>query len=366
MSRPGLVGLGIGVAAAGVAAAAGFATDRLVRSRRAGEHSAELAAEIVGPEMVEAADDEGLVVVADDGVPLHVEAEVPEHPVDGAPTVILTHGYAHNLDVWRQQRKPLADAGYPVLLWDLRGHGRSGEGDDASYTIDQLGSDLAAVIDHTVPEGPIVLVGHSMGGMAIMALAQERPELFTGRVVGIGLISTSSGGLAEVNYGLGRQVGAIVHRLGPAAVTRAGAKQELFNGVRGFGRPVESALVQRYSFGGPVDRKLVRRVAEMIFATRLHVIGSFLPTLMQHDKRSALAAFGGIETLIMHGTKDRMTPAAHGELLAAELPGAEYVVVEGAGHVLPMEQPQLVTDELLGLLERASRATTQDGAVTAR
>ncbi|WP_158607575.1 alpha/beta fold hydrolase [Flexivirga caeni] len=340
----GLIGLGIGLAAAGVATAAGVAADRVLRARK--DKETDVAEEELDPS--------GAVVVADDGVPLYVEIDDQDDPV---ATVVLTHGYAHNQALWSRQRGAIHDAGYRVVAWDLRGHGRSGEGDDSSYTIAQLGRDLATVIDRTTPEGPIVLIGHSMGGMAIMALAQERPELVRDRVVGVALISTSAGGLTEVNYGLGRQLGGVVHRLGPAAVSRVGRRQELFNSARSLGRNVESVLVHRYSFGGPVPAGVVREVADMIFATRMHVIGAFMPTLMAYDGRAALPMLAGIETLILHGTRDRITPIEHGERLAQELPGAELVVVENAGHVLPLEDPELVTRELLEFLRRATRAS---------
>ena len=346
MRSRGLIGLGIGLAAAGAATAAGVATDRVLRARRA--EAATLARS--GQEAELEAD--GTVVVADDGVPLYVEVDECE---GATTTVVLVHGYAHNGRLWAQQRAAIHEAGFRVVVPDLRGHGRSGEGDDASYSIAQLGRDLAKIVEQTTPEGPVVLVGHSMGGMAIMALAEERPQLLRERVVGVALISTSAGGLNEVNFGLGRQLGAVVHRLGPAAVTRAGRSPELVNNARLLGRNVESALVHRYSFGGPVPREVIREVAEMIFATKLHVIGAFLPTLMEHDRRAVVAIFAGIEVLILHGTRDRITPIGHGEELAQTLPGAELVVVKRAGHVLPLEDPELVTRELLAFLDRAAR-----------
>lgn len=353
MRSRGLIGLGIGLAAAGAATAAGVATDRVLRARRAE------AAALEEPK-VEA---DGTVVVADDGVPLYVEVD----ECDGATsTVVLVHGYAHNGRLWAQHRAAIHDAGYRVVVPDLRGHGRSGEGDDASYTIAQLGRDLAAVVEQTTPKGPVVLVGHSMGGMAIMALAEERPQLFRERVVGVALVSTSAGGLGEVNFGLGKQLGSVVHRLGPAAVTRAGRRPELVNNARLLGRNVESALVHRYSFGGPVPREVIREVAEMIFATKLHVIGAFLPALMEHDRRAIVAKFAGIEVLILHGTRDRITPISHGEELAQALPGAELVVVKRAGHVLPLEDPALVTRELLAFLGRATRGVSGDHRRTKR
>ena len=75
-----------------------------------------------------------------------------------------------------------------MVLYDQRSHGRSERAPRESCTIEQLGHDLDAVIRALAPEGPLVLVGHSMGGMTIMALAEQNPELFTERVVGVALV----------------------------------------------------------------------------------------------------------------------------------------------------------------------------------
>jgi len=106
------------------------------------------------------------------------------------------------MDSWYYQRKALRGGRYRVVTWDQRGHGRSGTGPPASATIDQLGSDLSAVIDTVAPDGPLVLIGHSMGGMTVMALADRRPELFRERVLGVGLVSTSAGGLGRLDLGV--------------------------------------------------------------------------------------------------------------------------------------------------------------------
>ena len=81
------------------------------------------------------------------------------------------------------------------MFYDQRSHGRSGRSDEEHATIDQLGHDLPRVLEEVVPEGPVVLVGHSMGGMTIMAFAEQHPELFEDRVAGVALISTTAGGL---------------------------------------------------------------------------------------------------------------------------------------------------------------------------
>src|SRR4051794_19327327 len=132
-------------------------------------------------------------VPAADAVPLHVE-------VDGAGpvTVVLAHGWTLDATTWAPVARSL-DA--RVVRYDHRGHGRSAAVGPATMTIDQLADDLAAVVAAVAPEGPLVLGGHSMGGMAIMALAQRHPEV-AARARGIALVATAAGGLAGHTLGL--------------------------------------------------------------------------------------------------------------------------------------------------------------------
>ena len=129
------------------------------------------------------------VVETDDGVRLHVE-------VDGSPdsplTVVFCHGFTARLAEWELQRAALRGRAR-LVLWDQRGHGRSAVTPLPDATIGRTGQDLGQVLDAVVPTGPVVLVGHSMGGMSVMALARQRPELFGTRVVGVFLLATSAG-----------------------------------------------------------------------------------------------------------------------------------------------------------------------------
>ena len=130
------------------------------------------------------------VVTTDDGVPLHVEVD---GDADAPLTVVFSHGFTARLVEWELQRAALRDRAR-LVFWDQRGHGRSGWTKLTAATIDRTGRDLGQVLDATTPTGPVVLAGHSMGGMSILALARQRPELFGGRVVGVFLLATSAGG----------------------------------------------------------------------------------------------------------------------------------------------------------------------------
>src|SRR5204862_2678772 len=131
----------------------------------------------------------------------------------GGPTVVFCHGYALNLDCWHYQRLALRESGVRSVYWDQRGHGRSGRGMPGPVAIDRLGQDLQAVLEATVPHGqPVVIVGHSMGGMAVLALADQRAAMFGDRVVGVELVSTSAGRLAEVTLEVAADAERLLHR----------------------------------------------------------------------------------------------------------------------------------------------------------
>jgi pimeloyl-ACP methyl ester carboxylesterase len=353
--RRTLTGIGIGLAAAGTTAAVGVVAERLARARQTAKalDSLDDYDEVASAEVV---------VVAEDGVPLHVEIDEPEGaaPVraDGQPpaTVVLCHGYTLSLRSWVFQRRALKAAGYRVVLWDARGHGRSGPGSKASYEIDQLGHDLHSVIMAVAPDGPLILVGHSMGGMTLMALAAHHPQLIKDRVIGVAFVATSPGGISSVSWGLGKVLGKAVHRLGPFAVGQLAGRQGLVNSVLKAGREVEEYFVDLYSFASPVPLSIVRLTADMIFKTRIEVISDFMETFERHDKRAALEQFIGVETLVLNGIQDMLTPPEHSDEIVRLIPGAEHVLVNDAGHIIMLEHGDVVSEQLLALIGRAQRA----------
>jgi len=161
--------------------------------------------------------DEEITVVADDGLPLHVEVG---GPADAPVTLVFSHGYALNADVWYYQRirfEPL----YRCVFADQRSHGRSGRSDPELVSIDQLGADLHAILEAVAPgDAPVVLIGHSMGGMTIMALADQHPELFGRKVIGAALISTAASTIDPVAW-LPGLIRPAVRRAMPSMMTGA-------------------------------------------------------------------------------------------------------------------------------------------------
>ena len=350
-----VIGLGIGLAAAGAATAAGIAADRLTKNRRK-------ALSVLNPtEPYEHIPDKELVVVADDGVPLHVEIDEPDVDTSNPdhPTVVFSHGYTLSLKSWVLQRRALVQAGYRVVLWDQRSHGQSEQAPRESCTIDQLGRDLHRVITETVPDGRLVLVGHSMGGMTVMALAEQFPELIRERVVAAAFVATCAGGQAMVSLGFGQLIGRLIGRVGPGVLDRLGTRQDWLRSVRHLGRDVEDFIVERYSFASPVPPAAIRYTGDMIFGTPFTVMSDFLPSIDVHDKRKALEQFHGVETLVINGMQDLLTPPDHSEAIVRLVPGAEHVVIDEAGHIIMLEHPEVISEQLLSVIERGLRAAEE-------
>lgn len=294
-------------------------------------------------------------VAADDGVPLSVQ-EID--PVGGAAelTVLFVHGFTLDSRAWHFQRRDLpamSDPRVRLVLSDLRSHGKSGHSSKSGCTIDQLGRDVDAVLRATVRKGPVVLIGHSMGGMAIMALAAQRPELFRDQVRGVGFIGTSSGGVGAA--GLPRSVLSRSNPLTRGLGVLADLQPALVERTRRIGDRITWNAIRTLAFGDrSISPTVVDLMAEMIGSTTVEVITDFLETIGTHSRAAALAALHRCEVLVLSGDADRLTPyAPHAETIAGELPHAELVRVAGAGHVVPLECPDLVTEHIAGLIRRS-------------
>jgi pimeloyl-ACP methyl ester carboxylesterase len=273
-----------------------------------------------------------LTVTASDGVRIH--AEVDDGPRK-TPTVVFIHGWVETLDVWHYQRLALRDKVRMVFL-DQRSHGLSDRSHVDNSSIAQLADDLATVLTDLVPKGPIILVGHSLGGMAIMELADAKPELFGKRVKGVVLVATSSGKLARSSPALRRLI-PLVRVASP---------------VLDWGRAFNSySIIRRWGLGPNALERHVDMTNEMILQAPTHVLMDFSPLFLELDLDHALETVGKASTIVIGGTHDQLTPLKHSRRLTNHIPGARLVAIEDGGHMLPFEANQQVSEAIESLVE---------------
>ncbi len=247
-----------------------------------------------------------------------------------------------------------------MVFWDQRGHGRSdrpphaedGKGRDKPVTIEQLGEDLYSVLEATCPEGPVILIGHSLGGMTLMALAAQHPELFGDRVVGAALLSTSAGRFEDVVFGLPRPSAKLLHRTTPPLLDLLARQTGLVERGRAFGGDLALVLTRRYAFGSEVAESVVRFTQDLIQSVPIDVIADFYPIFGKLDFSAAVPVFDRVPTLVLSGANDLILPVAHSEALADAIPSADYVVLPDAGHVAILEHPDEVGGALRNLVDR--------------
>ncbi len=266
---------------------------------------------------------------------------------DDAPTLVFAHGFGLSQHVWHYQRRDLADA-YRLVLYDQRGHAGSEEAASGDYSIEAFGRDLAAVVDAAAPAGhPVVLVGHSLGGMTLLAYVDQFPEVVADRVAGAVFLGTSgsdivTGGVASTGI-------AAVEILRNSSVQR---------GFRALDRGARYAD-RAYAASTDLSFLITRALGLNANASPAHV--AFVEQLVLDCPTSIKAAIGPLFTsldlraaaplltapaLVVVGEKDRLTPPAQAAKLAALLPDAELVELPGVGHTTMLEAHAAVSQLL--------------------
>jgi pimeloyl-ACP methyl ester carboxylesterase len=285
-------------------------------------------------------------VNAADGIALQA---LVDGPADAPVTIVLLHGWTLDSRTWAPVARILADGGARVVRYDHRGHGRSAAVEPSTMTIEQLADDLRGVLAALAPGGPLVLAGHSMGGMTIMALAERHPEVLD-RVAGVALVATSCGDLAEATLGLSPRRAALVRHVEHWA---SGSKR--WASRRRLGDPRLLAPALRWLLlGRRPGREAARLTVGSIAACRPLTVSGFRPTLDAHEREAALAAFAEIPTVVLAGSRDRLTPVRHARRIADTLPGTPLTIYPEAGHMLPVERPEAVADRIAALAAAAA------------
>jgi pimeloyl-ACP methyl ester carboxylesterase len=275
-------------------------------------------------------------VVSADGIRINVEVD----EADGnsrLPTIVFLHGVICTLDSWHYQRLALRGRARAVFM-DHRSHGGSDVADRASSTIENLAADLFAVIE-TCTTGPVVLVGHSMGGMTIMQLAADHPELFGNQVVGAVLLSTSSR-IPLVSSPAARRIVPFARRAAP-----------LVDWGKGFN---SFSVVRRWGLGPNAQERHVDMTNEMILRAPTRVLTDFHPMFAELDVRHALETLSLVPTVVIAGTHDSVTPLSHSRKIADGIAGSSLVILEDTGHMAMFEEHTRVTGLILELAEKVS------------
>jgi pimeloyl-ACP methyl ester carboxylesterase len=218
-----------------------------------------------------------------------------------------------------------------------------------------LGDSLKAVLDETTAEGPIVLVGHSMGGMTILALAERYPEFFAERIAGVVLVSTSAGRMVTGGAGLPELISRVGRPLLPLVNGATKLTGRMIDHARQASSNIAWLLTRRYGFGNDSPSPaLVSYVEQMNSRTQTETVARYLRTLYTHSRYPALEVLRATPVLLVCGDSDPITPASHSEQMRDHLPDAELVVVPGSGHMVLMEHYEAVNEALVEFLEKLS------------
>jgi pimeloyl-ACP methyl ester carboxylesterase len=362
--RFGVVGAALGVAAAGVAI--GVAAERAIVWRAHRGNPDPFASEPFG----QLSYDESLTITAPDGTDVYAEIVEPSDGIalDEAafasmvagggsapePTLVFVHGFCLEMGTFHFQRKELTRNGdWQAVYYDQPGHGRSGSLSTGEYALAALGDALKAVIEETVPQGRVVLVGHSMGGMTVMAFAERYPDFFAERIAGVALVASSAGRLEASALA----VPELISRVGRPLLPLVNGATRLTGGVIDRARRASSdlawLLTRRYGFGGPdPSPSLVSYVEKMNSQTPTETVARYLRTLYRHAGYPGLEALRDKPVLLVCGDRDPITPVAESEEMKQRLPDAELVVVPNSGHMVLMEHADEVNEALLEFLEK--------------
>ena len=201
------------------------------------------------------------------------------------------------------------------------------------------------------------LVGHSMGGMTVMSLAESHPEMFGDRVVGVGLVATTAGGLRTHRVINPYLPDRLMRQVTPRAMALLARAPGLVDGARRTGSDIGFLVTSKMAFGGDVPTPYVEFVDEMLSQTPFEVLAEFFPNFDDLDKFEVLHSFEQVPTLILAGTEDVLTSIGHSRKMASRIRGSQLVEVPGAGHMVILERAEQVNTALARLLAETGGAS---------
>ena len=284
-------------------------------------------------------------VTSFDGTRLALYSWGPED----APLIVLVHGLGLSTDSWGEVPERLADK-HRVVGYDLRGHAQSGDAKSMDYSLPAHARDLSAVLDAVVPEGgSAVVVAHSLGGGILLEHVHRSPDA---RIRGA--VYAGSGGSGVTVAGFPAD--------GLPDWARARLRMAWFSVLRTVARvgrrirsvhAVTDRLTRRAAFAPDEPQELVARVRDNFLTTRPLALAATTLASVSHDGVE-LAPSLTVPTLVIHGTRDPEVTGEEIQKLMGKLPDGELVTVPGAGHMLALTNPDVVTEQVARWVARVT------------
>ncbi|WP_257160066.1 alpha/beta fold hydrolase [Corynebacterium cystitidis] len=283
-------------------------------------------------------------VVLNDDVPVHwYEVGQP----DAKLTVVYIHGFTLAAEAFYQQVNALRGTGVRQVLMDLRGHGQTGAVPPEECSVDATADDVWTVMREREVRGPVIVVGHSLGGLVALSLIRRFAHQC--EVAGVVLINASVEALAD--QGIPQILATPVADAIYDAVEASPEEADKFrNEVTKIIAPGLAVTI----FHRDTDDELIDFHAAMIHETPLETYVGFFDDLQVHEELQAGPALAGVPGYVLVGAQDDVTPLSQAERIQEIWPDSYLQVVPNAGHMLPLEAPESVTVALLRLIEKVS------------
>jgi pimeloyl-ACP methyl ester carboxylesterase len=251
----------------------------------------------------------------------------------GATPLVLSNGAACSIHYWPLLVEHFAGR-VPIVLWDYRGHGRSGRAPLDTYDIAFFARDLVAVLDDAGIERA-TLAGHSMGVQVILEAYGQAPERAAALVPMFGTFGEAISTFSKIP--------------GAATIAEAvlGGLETYAAGIGRFVQPTVTwppAIFLARLVGSNLDLcppQYLRALMEHIRTLEPELIARVFRSVVRHSAAEVLPRIE-VPTLIFAGARDRMTPPSLAERMRSRIPGAELAVVDHGSHLAMLENPGFV------------------------
>lgn len=256
-----------------------------------------------------------------------------DHAGRGIP-LLLIHGYPLNRSLWESQYTDLRDIAQ-MIIPDLRGHGKSDSGlwsenELPLFTMEQLADDCAGLLDHLNITEPVVVGGLSMGGYVTFAFYRKYPD----RVAGLILAATRASEDTPEGKANRDKAVELAKQSGAPAIAES---------------MLPKMLSPKTLMSNP---ELVSRVLEMMQSTSVSgIIGALRGMKTRQDSTSLLPQIDK-PVLVLHGADDQIIPLQESQAMAAAIPNALLEIIPDAGHLIPLEQPELTNASIRRFLSQ--------------